>query len=100
MRLAAAARVALKARVPVIPCHLSGSPYDGTYWGCLFMSARVRLTVGQPIDVSAFYGRHKQREVLEMLTKRFLAEIARLSGAEHYQPELAGRFDKPDPAEA
>jgi len=90
-----AALVALKARVPVIPCYLSGSPYDGTYWGCLFMSARVRLRIGRPVSFSDYYGREKERDVLETLTKRILSEIALLAGAKDFQPEVAGRFYKP-----
>jgi len=95
-----AALIALRARVPLVPCYVSGSPYDGTYWGCLFMSAKVRLTIGQPIDVSEFYGRHREREVLQTVTRLVLAEIARLAGEQDYQPELAGRFYRPRPPEA
>ena len=94
-----AAMIALKARAPVIPCYISGSPYDGTPWGCLFMPARVRLEVGSPIDISQYYGRESDREVLEHLTRRFLVEIARLAGVDDFQPELAGRFYKPDVAD-
>lgn len=90
-----AAKIALKARVPVVPCYLSGSPYDGTPLGCLFMSAKVRLEVGRPIDVSEYYGRENDREVLEALTRRFLGEIAKLAGRPDFQPQLAGRFYKP-----
>jgi len=79
-----AALIALRARVPVIPCYVEGSPYDGTAWGCLFMPAKVRLVVGQPIDLSEYYGREEDREVLKVLTLRFLKEIATLAG----QPEF------------
>jgi 1-acyl-sn-glycerol-3-phosphate acyltransferase len=91
-----AALIALKARVPVIPCYLEGSPYDGTPWGCVLMPAKVRLEVGQPIDLSPYYGRQNEREVLEEVTKRLLVEIARLGGRAGFQPELAGRFYKPE----
>lgn len=94
-----AAMIALKARVPVVPCYISGAPYDGTPWGALLMPARVRLEVGQPVDLSEFYSRENDREVLKHLTKRFLVEIARLAGHADFQPELAGRFYKPDPAD-
>jgi len=90
-----AAMIALKARVPVVPCYLSGSPYDGTPWGCLLMPAKVHLRIGRPLDISAYYGRENEREVLEDLTRRFLVEIARLAGRPDFQPELAGRFYKP-----
>jgi len=91
-----AAMIALKARVPVVPCYVSGSPYDGTTWGYLFMPAKVRLEVGRPIDISDLYGRENEREVLKELTRRFLCEIARLAGRPDFQPQLAGRFHKPD----
>lgn len=94
-----AALVALKARAPVIPCYIHGSPYGGTIWSSFFMRAKVRVEIGQPIDLSEYFGREKDREVLELVTKRLLIEIARLGGAQDYQPELAGRFYKPDAAE-
>lgn len=90
-----AALIALRARVPVVPCYLEGSPYDGSAWGCLFMPAKVRLVVGQPIDLSAYYGQEEDREVLKMLTRRFLKEIATLAGHPEFEPQLAGRFYKP-----
>lgn len=90
-----AAMIALRARVPVVPCYLSGTPYDGTTFGWLRMAARAELVVGPPVDVSEFYGRENDREVLEELTRRFLIEIAKLAGQPDYQPGLAGRFYKP-----
>jgi 1-acyl-sn-glycerol-3-phosphate acyltransferase len=89
-----AALIALKARVPVVPCYVHGSPYDGTEWGCLFMPAKVRLVIGRPIDLAEYYGR-SDRDVLEDLTKRFLKEIAVLAGQDDFEPQLAGRFYKP-----
>jgi 1-acyl-sn-glycerol-3-phosphate acyltransferase len=90
-----AAMIALRARVPVIPCYVSGSPNDGTIWGFLFMAAKVRLEVGRPIDVEPFCGRPNDRHAAEELTKVFLREMARLAGVDDFQPELAGRFYKP-----
>jgi len=94
-----AAMIALRARVPVVPCYLSGSPYDGTPFGCLLMPASARLVVGRPIDISPYYGRENDREVLEELTRMFLAEMARLAGHPGFEPQLAGRFYKPGLAE-
>ncbi len=90
-----AAMIALKARVPVVPCYLTGSPYDGTALGCLLMPAKVRLRVGQPLDISQYYGRENDREVLEELTRLFLVEIAKLARCRDFRPRLAGRFYKP-----
>lgn len=89
------ALIALKAGVPVVPCYISGAPYDGSPLGCLLMRAKVRLKVGRPIDISQYCGRKADRKVLEELTRRFLAEIAALAGQPDFQPELAGRFYKP-----
>lgn len=90
-----AALVALKARVPVVPCYISGPPNDGTSWGFLFMTARTRLVVGRPIDISPWYDHNGDKGVQEELTRLFLREIARLAGVDEYQPELAGRRWKP-----
>jgi 1-acyl-sn-glycerol-3-phosphate acyltransferase len=90
-----AALVALKARVPIIPCYLEGAPYDGTFWGCLFMPARVRLTIGEPIDISGYYDSNTANGVLGDLTKLFMKRIATLAGDSEFEPELAGRRWKP-----
>jgi len=93
-----AALIALRARVPVVPCYVSGAPYDGTPLGALIMPAKVDLKVGQPIDLSPYYARQNDREVLEDLTRRFLEEIAALAGQPDFQPRLAGRFYKAEVA--
>jgi 1-acyl-sn-glycerol-3-phosphate acyltransferase len=90
------ALIALKAGVPVIPCYIEGSPYNGTTLGALLMHARVKVIVGQPIDVSEYRGREGKRGVLEELTRRLMREIARLGGHPEFEPQLAGRFYKPD----
>jgi len=86
-----AALIALKARVPVVPCYLEGVPYDGTFWGCLFMPARVRLVIGDPIDLSKYYDQERSHEVLGKVTKEFFKRIASLAGYPDFQPQLAGR---------
>jgi 1-acyl-sn-glycerol-3-phosphate acyltransferase len=90
-----AAMIALKARAPLIPCYIHGAPYDGTTIGCLFMSASVRLEIGQPIDLSPYFDRDDTRDALEEITYRLLREIAQLAGKPDFQPQLAGRFYKP-----
>jgi 1-acyl-sn-glycerol-3-phosphate acyltransferase len=92
-----AALIALKARVPVVPCYIENAPYDGTAIGCLLMPASVRLTIGDPIDLSAYYDRDNDRKVLDELTLQFLAAIAHLAGDDDFQPQLAGRSAKPEP---
>ncbi|MCH8924332.1 MAG: 1-acyl-sn-glycerol-3-phosphate acyltransferase, partial [Planctomycetes bacterium] len=86
-----AALIALKARVKVIPCFVRGSPYDGTAMGSFFMAGNARVTVGEPIDLSSYFGRNGDKAVLQELTKLFLVEIARLGGVDDFEPKLAGR---------
>ncbi|MEK6249461.1 MAG: 1-acyl-sn-glycerol-3-phosphate acyltransferase, partial [Planctomycetales bacterium] len=83
--------IAIKSRVPIIPCYLFDVPYDGTFWGCLFMPARVRLVVGQPLDLSQYYDQQLTSELLAELTIVVLRRIAELGGQPDYQPQVAGR---------
>ena len=89
-----AAMIALKAQAPVVPCYIRGAPYDGTPLGCLLMPAAVRLEIGEPIDLSAYFDRGGDRELLDELTLRFLKAIAELAGDDDFQPQLAGRHSK------
>ena len=83
--------VALKAETPIVPCYITGSPRGETMLGSMFVPAHGKLTIGAPIDISAYYGREKEREVLETLTRQVLREIASLAGDPDFTPELAGR---------
>jgi 1-acyl-sn-glycerol-3-phosphate acyltransferase len=95
-----AAMIALKAGVKVIPCFVSGLPYNGWALGSFVMRGNARVVVGQPIDLSKYAGRDGDRAVLEELTKVFLVEIAKLAGVENFEPKLAGRFWKKGAGEA
>lgn len=83
--------IALKARVPIIPCYIDGSPYNGTAVGPLMMPARVRLVLGAPIYLDDYYGREQDKEAVAEATSRCVQAIAKLAGRAEFQPELAGR---------
>ncbi len=87
--------VALRARAPLLPCYITGSPYGGTPWSPFFMPARVRLVFGEVIDLSPYYDREHDESLLRELMFRVVREIARLAGREDFQPTLAGRRWKP-----
>ena len=82
--------VALKARVPIVPCYIEGAPYGGTL-GPFVRPAHVRVKVGDPIDLSEFHDREKDSELMAELTKRCLTAIARLAGRDDFVPQVAGR---------
>jgi 1-acyl-sn-glycerol-3-phosphate acyltransferase len=86
-----AVMVALKSRVPILPCYLEGVPYGGTPLSPLFMPARVRVVVGEPIDLSEYYGREEEEGLLGELMLKVVTELARLAGRDDFQPKLAGR---------
>jgi 1-acyl-sn-glycerol-3-phosphate acyltransferase len=93
-----AALVALRANVPIVPCYVSGSPYDGTPFGFFFIPAKARVKIGSAIDISEYLADENgegNKEVQQKLTLRLLTEIAKLAGVEDYKPELAGRNWKP-----
>ncbi len=85
------ALIALRARVNVVPIFIHGAPYAGTVASSFFMTGRVRVRVGDPIDLSPYFGQEGDRRVLEQLTLRFLKEMAHLAGMDDFQPRLAGR---------
>ncbi len=86
-----AALIALRARVPIVPMFVDGAPFDGSVFSPLFMPARVRLTIGEPIDLSDYYERATDREAQQAVTLRVMREIAALAGQPDFQPRLAGR---------
>jgi 1-acyl-sn-glycerol-3-phosphate acyltransferase len=94
-----AALIALKARVPIIPCYVAGTKYVGSELRSIFRCAKVRLIIGRPIDLSPYYDRERTRAVLEEITLTVLSEIARLAGCDDFQPKLAGSSYKPGPDE-
>jgi len=89
------AMIALKAKVPILPCYIEGSPYGGTAWSPFLMRARVKLHVGELIDISEYYGREQEEGVLTEITLRCLKAIAELAGRPDFEPKMAGRNWKP-----
>ena len=83
--------VALKARVPILPCYIEGAPFHDTLWKPLFMPSRVTVKVGQFIDLSEYFGRESDKAAVAKLTLRCVKEIAKLAGRDDFEPQLAGR---------
>jgi hypothetical protein len=59
------------------------------------MRAHVKVTFGQLVDLSPYYGRESEPGIVGELTLRAVREIAVLAGREDFQPTLAGRRWKP-----
>ena len=78
------ARLALEARVPVIPCAMIGT-FEFQPPGKITPRLRIRPGVrfGKPLDFSRYYGLEKDRVVLRAMTDEIMYEIMKLSGQEY-----------------
>ncbi len=85
------ARLALEARVPVIPCAMVGG-FEFQPPGKITPQFKVRPGVrfGKPLDFSRYYGLETDRIVLRAVTDEIIYEIMKLSGQE-YVDEYAAR---------
>lgn len=87
--------IALHARVPVLPVYIEGSPFGGTPISPFFMRARVKVHFGDLIDLSEYWGREHDKEIVNQLTRKCVLEIAKLAGKPDYEPQLAGKKWRP-----
>lgn len=90
-----AVRVALRARVPIVPCYLEGAPFRKEPWSPFLMSARVTLKMGRPLDLSNYFDREQDEQVVQEIMTQVVQEMARLAGCENFQLTFAGRHWKP-----
>lgn len=70
--------LALKARVPVYPVFIKGSPRGESMVEPFFRRARVRVLFGDAIDLSEYYGRRKSHDVLQEVTDLLMTRLAKL----------------------
>ncbi len=85
------ARLALEAKVPVIPCAMIGG-FDFQPPGTIMPRLRIRPGVrfGKPLGFSRYYGLESDRIVLRAITDEIMYEVMKLSGQE-YVDEYAQR---------
>lgn len=91
--------VALKARVPILPCYIVGSPYAGAVWSPFLMTAKVTVRYGPLIDLSPYYGREQEDGLLGELLLQVMSAMAKLAGRPDFQPRLASRRGRPAEAD-
>lgn len=73
--------LALKAKVPVYPVFIHGAPQEGRNMLVPFMTrCRTRVTYGEPIDLSEYYGRRSTPELLAEVTDLLMSRLASLGG--------------------
>jgi 1-acyl-sn-glycerol-3-phosphate acyltransferase len=99
------ARLALAARVPVVPCGVIGTDDvmpKAARMPRLWGRPTVRVRFGKPLDFSRYEGKETDRVVLRSVSDEIMRAIMRLSGQE-YKDEYASRratVALPEPAGA
>jgi len=103
------ARLALQARVPVIPMammHTFELMPAGSRPRVFGLPGRPGVRFGKPMDFSEYYGREDDHEVLRLVTDRIMMAIKELSGQEYVdryaadvKAELAGKAPRGDDEE-
>jgi 1-acyl-sn-glycerol-3-phosphate acyltransferase len=75
------AYLALKGKVPVYPCYIQGVvQVQGDMVAPFTRRCRVRVTWGEPIDLSEFQGQRVTQELLVEVTNLLFAKLAELGG--------------------
>ena len=73
--------LALKAKVPVYPVFIHDAPQKGESMTAPFVTrCRVRVTYGDPIDLSAYFERKTSPELLVEVTNLLMSRLAELGG--------------------
>jgi 1-acyl-sn-glycerol-3-phosphate acyltransferase len=70
-----AAAIALMAKVPVIPAHVSGTRYSPSLVAPFFRRHHARVRYGKPIDLSPYYDRTRNRATLQEVTSLLMQQI-------------------------
>ncbi len=80
------ALIALKARVPVIPAYIRGTPRSSNFWVSLTTPSSARVVYGPPIGADEYAppgeGPGDQRAAWQSTTDRFMAAIGALRDRE------------------
>ena len=84
------ARMALQARVPVIPVGIRGTFQAMPAGATMPRSSRVDISFGQPLRFDRYFDRAADRLVVRAVTDEVMREIAALSG-QQYVDEYAAR---------
>jgi 1-acyl-sn-glycerol-3-phosphate acyltransferase len=75
-----AAYLALRSQAPVFPVYIRGAPSGSSMVNSCFRPARVDVTYGDPIDLSAFRGVRATPELLKQVADLFMQRLAELGG--------------------
>lgn len=83
--------IALHSGARVIPCHISGTtPHPNPFVG-LFLRHRARIRYGEPIDLTHYAARRRERDVVQEVTKLIFERITSLGNPTDQAGDAARR---------
>jgi 1-acyl-sn-glycerol-3-phosphate acyltransferase len=74
--------LALQSRAPVYPVFIHDAPRGKSMLATLYTFRHVRITYGDPVDLSQYYGRRTSEELLQEVTDLLMGRLAALGGIE------------------
>jgi 1-acyl-sn-glycerol-3-phosphate acyltransferase len=74
--------LALQSRAPVYPVFIENAPQNQSMVAAATTFTRVRVNYGDPVDLSAYYGRRTSPELLQEVTDLLMGRLAALGGLE------------------
>jgi len=77
------AKLAMQARVPVIPVAMIGTDKVQPIGKRMPNIRRIGMIFGEPMDFSRYYGMEEDRQVQRAVTDEIMYELMRLSGQEY-----------------
>ncbi len=87
-----AAKVALRANVPIVPCYIEGAPRTWFVLAALFKAAHVRVYCGTPIyPADVVQGDEPTKEDELQFIYRGLKQVAVLAGQPDFEVEVASK---------
>jgi 1-acyl-sn-glycerol-3-phosphate acyltransferase len=72
--------LALHSRVPVYPAFIHGAPQANTMVHTFYKFSRARVDFGEPVDLSAYYGRRINQELLQEVTELLMTRLGAIGG--------------------
>ena len=82
---------AIRAGVPIVPFYLEDITFTNTVLNPFVSRARVKLSVGDPIDVVELSQGKTDKQTLGEILQICLQEIAKLAGEVDWESQVAGR---------
>ncbi|MDT7746040.1 MAG: 1-acyl-sn-glycerol-3-phosphate acyltransferase [Actinomycetota bacterium] len=77
------ARMALEAKVPVVPVAMVGTDRANPVGSRLWRPAKIRIVIGEPLDFSRYFDIADDRQVERAITDEVMYALMELSGQEY-----------------